>query len=315
MNTFFINYLPVIIISTLFSGAFYYEHKQVTNLRSELKTLGAVVASAKNELLSTTLSVSSNESELNRLRNTLGDVSAQTQGLTTTLTDAKQNIDQVKSQVGGVQQYMGAISNTVDTLQKLSKTDPELLKKYSKVFFLSENYAPAHLTVLPPDYLYSSTRSEKFLSESWPHLKTMMDTAKSQGVSLYVKSGYRSFAEQKSLKSNYSVIYGKGTANAFSADQGYSEHQLGSTLDFITPGLGGNLTGFDSTESFAWLQKNAYRFGFVLSYPKANGYYIYEPWHWRFVGVKLATYLHDNAKNFYDMDQRDIDTYLISLFD
>lgn len=315
MNTFFINYLPVIIISTLFSGAFYYEHKQVTNLRSEVKTLGAVVASARNELSSTTLSVSSNESELNRLRNTLGDVSAQTQGLTTTLTDAKQNIDQVKSQVGGVQQYMGAISNTVDTLQKLSKTDPELLKKYSKVYFLSENYAPAHLTVLPPDYLYSSTRSEKFLSESWPHLKTMMDTAKSQGVSLYVKSGYRSFAEQKSLKSNYSVIYGKGTANSFSADQGYSEHQLGSTLDFITPGLGGNLTGFDSTESFAWLQKNAYRFGFVLSYPKANGYYIYEPWHWRFVGVKLATYLHDNAKNFYDMDQRDIDAYLISLFD
>lgn len=315
MNTFFINYLPVIIISTLFSGAFYYEHKQVTNLRSEVKTLGAVVASARNELSSTTLSVSSNESELSRLRNTLGDVSAQTQGLTTTLTDAKQNIDQVKSQVGGVQQYVGAISNTVDTLQKLSKTDPELLKKYSKVFFLSENYAPKHTTVIPTDYAYSDARQEKFLSESWPYLKTMLDTAKSQGITLYVKSGYRSFAEQKSLKSNYSVIYGKGTANSFSADQGYSEHQLGSTLDFITTGQSGNLTGFDSTESFAWLEKNAYRFGFVLSYPKANGYYIYEPWHWRFVGVKLATYLHDNAKNFYDMDQRDIDTYLISLFD
>ena len=99
------------------------------------------------------------------------------------------------------------------------------------------------------------------------------------------------------------------------AGQGYSEHQLGTTLDFITPGQNGNLTGFDKTDAYLWLQNNAYKYGFILSYPKGNTYYMYEPWHWRFVGIKLATYLHDTNLNFYNMDQRDIDKYLINTFD
>ncbi|MFH1704471.1 MAG: M15 family metallopeptidase, partial [Patescibacteria group bacterium] len=101
----------------------------------------------------------------------------------------------------------------------------------------------------------------------------------------------------------------------FSADQGYSEHQLGTAVDLITTGLGGKTDGFENTTAYQWLLSNAYRFGFVLSYPNGNSYYSYEPWHWRFIGVKLATYLHDNKLNFYDADQRSIDTYLINIFD
>ena len=174
---------------------------------------------------------------------------------------------------------------------------------------------PAHLTLIPSEYVYSSKRSEQFLSEAIPYLISLLNGANASGVTLYVKSGYRSFTEQKSLKSSYSVTYGAGTANSFSADQGYSEHQLGTTLDFITVGLNGQLSGFDTTPSYKWLLDNAFRYGFVLSYPKNNKFYIYEPWHWRFVGVKLATYLHDTKVNFYDLDQRDIDKYLGSTFD
>jgi D-alanyl-D-alanine carboxypeptidase len=158
-------------------------------------------------------------------------------------------------------------------------------------------------------------RQEQFLSEATPHLISLLSFAKASGITLYVKSGYRSFAEQRSLKSAYSVTYGAGTANTFSADQGYSEHQLGTTVDFITVGLNGQLAGFDKTPAFLWLQDNAHKYGFVLSYPKGNKYYMYEPWHWRFVGVKLATYLHDNKLNFYDLDQREIDKYLANIFD
>jgi D-alanyl-D-alanine carboxypeptidase len=143
----------------------------------------------------------------------------------------------------------------------------------------------------------------------------MINSASSTGTRLYVYSAYRSFAEQKALKNSYSVTYGAGTANSFSADQGYSEHQLGTTVDVITPGLGGELDGFDKTAAFQWMINNAYRFGFVMSYPKGNSYYIYEPWHWRFVGIKLATELHNQNKNFYDLDQRTIDGYLVSIFD
>jgi D-alanyl-D-alanine carboxypeptidase len=83
----------------------------------------------------------------------------------------------------------------------------------------------------------------------------------------------------------------------------------------ITTGLGGMLDGFDKTSAYQWMLNNAYKYGFILSYPKNNGYYVFEPWHWRFVGIKLATDLHSQGKNFYDLDQRTIDGYLVSVFD
>jgi LAS superfamily LD-carboxypeptidase LdcB len=120
---------------------------------------------------------------------------------------------------------------------------------------------------------------------------------------------------QSALKTSYKIEYGVGTANSFSADQGYSEHQLGTTIDFTTPANGSALSGFDKTTTYTWLQKNAYLYGFSLSYPKGNTHFVFEPWHWRYVGVELAKKLHDENKTLYDLDQRDIDTYLIKFFD
>ena len=264
------------------------------------------------ELASTTAALLRSTDQLSQ---DLMDLRSETIGLSDTLSGAQQNIDDVKTQVGGVEQTVGSISGTVGTLQKLSQIDPELLKKYSKFYFLNENYAPAYLIVIPADYIYSTSIPERFTVEAWPFLKELLDAAKADGVELYIKSAYRSFAEQQSLKSLYSVVYGAGTANSFSADQGYSEHQLGTTLDFITTGLGGQVAGFENTQAYQWLLDNAYRFGFELSYPTGNDYYVFEPWHWRFVGVKLAVYLHEKNLNFYDMDQREIDTYLVNIFD
>ena len=108
----------------------------------------------------------------------------------------------------------------------------------------------------------------------------MFNQAKQDSVELYVFSAYRSFDEQQALKGQYTVTYGAGTANRFSADQGY-----------------------------------AYRYGFALSYPKNNDYYTFESWHWRFIGVKLATDLQNAGKYFYNLDQREIDEYLVYIFD
>ena len=127
-------------------------------------------------------------------------------------------------------------------------------------------------------------------------------------------SAFRSFDTQASLKSGYKITYGSG-ANKFSADQGYSEHQLGTSVDFTTPDVGGNFSKFQTDPAYQWLQNNAHHYGFILSYPEENTYYKFEPWHWRFVGVELASDLHGENKYFYDMDQREIDTYLIKLFD
>ncbi len=240
---------------------------------------------------------------------------AQTHG---ELADALSHQQQMlQNQIGTYQQQVNSVAGTVNTLQKLSKTDPELLQKYSKVFFLNENYAPAELVQIPEQYRYSASKPNLFATPAWAFLKNLLDAAAAANVKLYTYSTYRSFNEQSALKGDYKVTYGAGTANSFSADQGYSEHQLGTAVDFMTSGIGGQLDTdlFENTPAFQWLQANAYRYGFILSYPKNNPYYIYEPWHWRFVGVKLATDLHNSGQNFADWDQRKIDEYLVNLYD
>ncbi|QQR64828.1 D-alanyl-D-alanine carboxypeptidase family protein [Candidatus Kaiserbacteria bacterium] len=206
------------------------------------------------------------------------------------------------------------VSGTVVKLDKLSKMDSELLMKYSKIYFLNEHYVPPKVVPIASTSLLRTDTPEYIDTRVAPFLTDMFEDALEDGIELKVVSGYRSFDEQKSLKNAYTVTYGSG-ANTFSADQGYSEHQLGTTIDLTTPAIGGTYTSFADTEAYAWLLEHAHRYGFVLSYPKDNAYYVFEPWHWRFVGEDLADDLHDDGKSFYDTDQRKIDTYLISIFD
>ncbi len=202
----------------------------------------------------------------------------------------------------------------IDKLEKLTTIDPELLKKYSKVFFLSENYNPPQLEDILVQYRIKPDKDLQILKEVEPFLHNLLDAANQDGVNLRVISAFRSFETQMQLKSSYTVTYGTG-ANQFSADQGYSEHQLGTTVDFGTPEVPGAYMSFENTTAFTWLKANAHKYGFIMSYPKGNSYYQYEPWHWRFVGEDLADDLFDDTKSFYQLDQRDIDEYLIKIFD
>ena len=129
-----------------------------------------------------------------------------------------------------------------------------------------------------------------------------------------ITSAYRSFDRQQELKSYYQTIYGEG-ANQFSADQGYSEHQLGTTVDFVSPESNNQLSGFGSTSAYQWLLENAYQFGFVMSYPEDNQFYVFEPWHWRFVGTELANDLRQDNKFLFEYDERELQTYRLNLFD
>ncbi len=203
-----------------------------------------------------------------------------------------------------------------EKLEKILNTDTELLKKYSKVFFLSENYEPASLDDLGSEYIYPAGRQVQFLEDTKKYLEDLIDDARDESVDISVTSGYRSFTDQKDLKTNYKITYGAGTANQFSAEQGYSEHQLGTAVDFVTPENSHQLViGFEATKASRWLTDNAYKYGFIMSYPKGNTYYQYEPWHYRFVGKDLARKIHRDQTNFYSLDQRDIDKYIDDLFD
>lgn len=231
------------------------------------------------------------------------------------LTMARSSNVALNNELEAFQGQLNGITSTVGTLQKLSRTDPELLKKYSKVYFLNENYVPSGLINIGMDYLYDKNKPLQFLDSAEPHLENLLTASTKAGIHLVVISAYRSFGTQGNLKSSYKVTYGAGTANQFSAEQGYSEHQLGTAVDFTTSAVGVTFSEFSKTPEYTWLSNNAYLYGFVLSYPPNNDYYIFEPWHWRFVGDSLAVYLHQTNEYFYDLDQRLIDTYLVHLFD
>ncbi len=252
--------------------------------------------------------------QVGELQTALQAASTTVDNLTQTNINLTSSLDAEKTKNNQFADQIGTIASTVSTLDKLRKTDKELLIKYSKVFFLNENYVPANLALIDTQYLSDKNKPLQFQNQAYPFLVELMTTAAKQGADLKVLSAYRSFGTQSSLKNGYKVTYGSG-ANQFSADQGYSEHQLGTTLDFTTSKIGSTLTGFDKTDSYTWLKDHAHQWGFTLSYPENNNYYVFEPWHWRFVGVELATRLHTEGKHFYDLDQREIDKYLIKIFD
>ncbi len=248
------------------------------------------------------------------------DLSATTtvlNGLLASTTAENQNLSArlglVASDNTTLSQQVVANQNQIAMLNKLRTTDKELLQKYSKVYFLNENYTPSSLVVINPDFIFDKKKTLQFHGNAMWKLNQMMNDASTSGNALSLISAYRSFKEQTSLKNQYTVTYGKG-ANSFSADQGYSEHQLGTAIDLTTPKLGNNYTSIDKSDAYTWLLANGWRYGFIQSYPKNNAFYVYEPWHWRFVGVELATVLHQNSKNFYDLDQRLIDEFLLNIF-
>lgn len=224
-----------------------------------------------------------------------------------------QSFNQVGSKYNSLMQDYTIKTSEADMLKKTVQIDDELLKKYSKYYFLNENYSPASTTEIDVN-LTLNNKNLQILTQVKPKLENMLNAARAEGNNLTIYSAYRSFKEQMGLKSAYTQKFGLSKSNQFSADQGYSEHQLGTTVDISEVKVGLS-TSLDKTTSFAWLKNNAYKYGFVLSYPKGNAYYMYEPWHYRYVGVELATYLHDHDLNFYDLDQNVIDTYKVKIFD
>lgn len=123
--------------------------------------------------------------------------------------------------------------------------------------------------------------------------KTMRAAAKKDGLNIYISSGYRSYSTQKRIYNRYVKEDGRKKADTYSARPGHSEHQSGLAADL-------NIIGdeFAGTPEAKWLNANCYKYGFILRYPKGKTDetgYKYEPWHFRYVGVELATKLYNNG--------------------
>ena len=124
-------------------------------------------------------------------------------------------------------------------------------------------------------------------------LKAMARAARAAGARLAVQSAFRSYSTQKSTFAYWSRVSGYSAALRSSARAGHSEHQLGTTVDFRS--YGGSAPWYYSdwgtTKAGAWLKKNAWKYGFVMAYPKGKTSvtcYAYEPWHYRYMGRSEA---------------------------
>ena len=153
----------------------------------------------------------------------------------------------------------------------------------NKYYQLSSSYVPKLETLGSG---YGSGSMEPTAAKVF---RNMVDAAKKDGITLKSVSPYRSYSTQKSLYNGYVSRSGKAQADTYSARPGHSEHQTGLAVDINCASTSAN---FQNTKEYAWLIKNCYKYGFILRYPEGKQYltgYIYEPWHYRYVGVETAT--------------------------
>lgn len=161
---------------------------------------------------------------------------------------------------------------------------------------LPADCAPSDLRQIPAQ---QSTGGAQYLrDEAATALLDMFATAAGEGFALFGASGYRSYQTQIQVFANEVANFGLEQALRQSARPGFSEHQLGTTMDITAASVGYQLdAALGDTAEGRWLADHAWEFGFVMSYPagkEAITGYIYEPWHFRYVGKATARKVRDS---------------------
>ena len=170
----------------------------------------------------------------------------------------------------------------------------------NKSYSLPSDYVPIDLTVPHVRFPFSEDDPKKQLRQvAATALEDLFNASDNAGLELFAQSGYRSFDRQVVLFDNYAKEHGEEKANTYSAKPGQSEHQTGLVMDVTTQSINFEINlNFEETKESAWLKDNAHEYGFIIRYPKgkeAITLYQYEPWHLRYVGVELATELHNES--------------------
>lgn len=175
-------------------------------------------------------------------------------------------------------------------------SNTEGLKIIDGILIVNKSYP------LPKDYVPTNTYkdatglnycSECINVDAYEEYKLMKADMASLGLNIWIQSGYRSYNLQESLYNKYVNRDGKLAADTYSARPGYSEHQTGLAFD-----LNSINDDFQYTSEGKWVNENAWRYGFILRYPKSKESitgYKYESWHLRYVGKDLASKLYNNG--------------------
>jgi D-alanyl-D-alanine carboxypeptidase len=171
------------------------------------------------------------------------------------------------------------------------RADAMILYRVDKERALPERYSPGDLLALDGTGLSVSRAGHRLRAAALKALLAMDRAARADGITLLVSSSYRSYDYQVGLWDRGVKAEGEAETAASTARPGHSQHQLGTAVDF------GSITdAFAETKASRWLQSNARRFGFSLSYPKGmtsiTGYK-WESWHYRFIGEASAALVEE----------------------
>ena len=182
-------------------------------------------------------------------------------------------------------------------LDKEDYTDSVCVNKFSydmlinKHRFLSKDFVPDNLEKINSEY--SNGNDLKANKVAVNAFIAMAQDASHNGLSLVINSAYRSYSEQERIVDTYKKLYGDDYVNKYVARPGYSEHQTGLSFDIGSK----NSNIFSNSKEYQWILNNSYKYGFIHRFPK-NAEDITgisnEPWHFRYVGKKIAKIIYEN---------------------
>ena len=191
---------------------------------------------------------------------------------------------------------VGANDNWYSNTKKTDSEKGHLLLT-NKFYYLDNTYNSDNMVNVSKKYSYGE--NQILTSETYNAFIEMFNAAKMEDLTLIINSSYRSYEHQEEIYNDLKNSKGEDYANKIAAKPGHSEHQTGMSIDIQT--YGSTAATFEEYEEFNWLKQNAYKYGFILRYPKDKEYltgYEYESWHYRYVGTEAATYIYENNITF-----------------
>ena len=184
-----------------------------------------------------------------------------------------------------------------DSDPRFTSTDSVLIFA-NKKHKLPDGYVPSDLVSLTVATAYGDVQMKQEASDA---ISQMFAAANAEGVYPVVTTAYRSEEFQTELYNGYVERDGQEAADTYSSRPGYSDHQTGLAADISCEANSYYLNqDFENTTEGQWLAQHAHEYGFVMRYPKdkqdITGY-MYEPWHFRYIGVEEATALYNTNPN------------------
>lgn len=181
-------------------------------------------------------------------------------------------------------------------------TEPDIyLVLVNKEYKLPDNYVPNNLELISNEFANENKYLRQEAKEAFENLSR---DAKELDYRIIAVSTYRDYEYQDKIYNIYVEEKGVSYADKCSARPGHSEHQTGLAVD--VEGSNRDYDEFENSKEFIWMKENAYKYGFILRYPKGKEKitgFKYEPWHYRFVGKDTAKTIYEEnltLEEYYD---------------